>query len=73
VASRIGALPELVEEQGLVEPGDPAALARAIKRLWGDAPAGERGRARVRELCAPEAVAEGLARIYDSRSGSAIK
>lgn len=64
VASRIGALPELVEEQGLVEPGDPAALARAIKRLWGDAPAGERGRARVRELCAPEAVAEGLARIY---------
>jgi glycosyltransferase involved in cell wall biosynthesis len=64
VASRTGALPELVEEPGLVDPGDPTALARAIKRLWGDAPAGERGRARVRELCAPEAVADGLARIY---------
>jgi glycosyltransferase involved in cell wall biosynthesis len=64
VASCIGALPELVEEQGLVEPGDPAALVDAIGRLWGDATAGERGRARVRELCAPEAVAEGLARVY---------
>jgi glycosyltransferase involved in cell wall biosynthesis len=64
VASRIGALPELVEEQGLVEPGDPAALAHAIKRLWGDAAAGERGRARVREQCAPEVVARGLQAVY---------
>jgi len=64
VASRIGALPELVEEQCLVEPGDANALAEAIGRLWGDAAAGERARARVRELCAPEVVAGGLARIY---------
>jgi glycosyltransferase involved in cell wall biosynthesis len=64
VASRIGALGELVEEVDLVDPGDPATLARAIGRLWGDRTAGERGRERVRALCAPEAVAEGLARVY---------
>jgi glycosyltransferase involved in cell wall biosynthesis len=64
VASRIGALPELVEESALVEPGDPVALADAIGRLWGDVAAGERGRARVRELCSPEVVATGLARVY---------
>jgi glycosyltransferase involved in cell wall biosynthesis len=64
VASRIGALPELVEEAGLVEPGDAAALARAIGRRWGDASAAERGRARVGELCAPDAVAGRLGRIY---------
>jgi glycosyltransferase involved in cell wall biosynthesis len=64
VASRIGALSELVEEVDLVDPGDPATLARAIGRLWGDRTAGERGRERVRALCAPEAVAEGLARVY---------
>jgi glycosyltransferase involved in cell wall biosynthesis len=64
VASRVGALPELVEERALVEPGDPAALAEAIGRSWGDAAAGERGRARVGELCAPAQVARGLARVY---------
>src|SRR5580693_61949 len=51
VASRVGALPELVEERALVEPGDPEALGEAIGRSWGDAAAGERGRARVGELC----------------------
>jgi glycosyltransferase involved in cell wall biosynthesis len=69
VASRVGALPELVEERALVEPGDPGALAQAIGRLWGDTAAGERGRARVGELCAPEVVAAALGRIY----GEAIK
>jgi glycosyltransferase involved in cell wall biosynthesis len=64
VASRIGALPELVEEQALVEPGNPTALAEAIGRLWGDVEAGERGRVRVRELCSPTAVADRLASIY---------
>ena len=64
VASRIGALPELVEGPGLVDPGDATALAEAIGRRWRDGAAGERGRARVRELCAPEVVAEGLARVY---------
>ncbi len=64
VASRIGALPELVEESALVEPGDPAALSQAIGRMWGDTAAGERGRVRVRELCGPQTVADGLRRIY---------
>jgi glycosyltransferase involved in cell wall biosynthesis len=64
VASRIGALPELVDSDGLVEPGDATALAKAIGRRWRDVAAAERGRARVRELCAPEVVAEGLRRIY---------
>ncbi len=64
VASRVGALPELVEDAGLVAPGDPAALAAAIARLRGDAAAGERGLRRVRELASPAVVAPALAEIY---------
>lgn len=40
VASRVGGIPELVRhgrEGLLVEPKDPAALARALRRLWNDA------------------------------------
>jgi glycosyltransferase involved in cell wall biosynthesis len=66
IASRVGALPELVEQTNLVDPGDATALALGIERLWGDLSAGARGQARVRELCAPGAVAEGLARVYDA-------
>jgi glycosyltransferase involved in cell wall biosynthesis len=68
VASRIGALPELVDQAGLVEPGDVNALAEAIERLWGDSANGSRGRARVRELCSPDVVAEGLRAVYGVRS-----
>jgi glycosyltransferase involved in cell wall biosynthesis len=64
VASRIGALPELVEQDGLVDPGDVTALAEAIGRRWRDVSAGERGRARVAELCGPQVVADKLAAIY---------
>jgi glycosyltransferase involved in cell wall biosynthesis len=64
VASRIGALPELVEQDGLVDPGDATALAEAIGRRWRDVAAAERGRARIQELCAPAAVAAGLAAVY---------
>lgn len=63
-ASRVGALPELVEGDGLVPPGDPPALASAIARLAGDRAAGERGRERVRAVCAPEVVAGALADVY---------
>ncbi len=65
-ASRVGALPELAEPGSLVPPGDPGALAEAIARLAGDRGAGERGRARAAQLCAPRAVAEGLASAYEA-------
>ncbi len=70
-ASRVGALPELVGEEGLVPAGDPHALARAIGRLAGDPSAGERVRERVRAVCAPAVVARALARIYDGRRADA--
>lgn len=66
VGSDIGALRELLEPHALVQPGDAAALAGAIDRLWGDAAEGERGRRRVAELCAPSAVATRLAAVYDA-------
>jgi glycosyltransferase involved in cell wall biosynthesis len=64
VGSRVGALPELLEARQLVDPGDAGALAEAIERIAGDRDAGERGRARVRAICAPEVVAAGLAEVY---------
>jgi glycosyltransferase involved in cell wall biosynthesis len=65
--SRVGALPELLGEEGLVPPGDVDALARAIASLAGDSVAGEEGHQRVRALCAPKVVADNLAEIYDGR------
>jgi glycosyltransferase involved in cell wall biosynthesis len=64
LASRVGALPELVEDECLLAPGDAAGLARAIVRLAGDRAAGERGRERVGAICAPEVVAAELAQVY---------
>jgi glycosyltransferase involved in cell wall biosynthesis len=64
VASRMGALPEIVEAAGLVASGDAAALAEAATRRFGDAAAGARGLAVVRERCAPEKVAVALAAVY---------
>ncbi|HEX3451750.1 MAG TPA: glycosyltransferase family 4 protein, partial [Solirubrobacteraceae bacterium] len=63
-ASRVGALSELVDERGLVPPGDSAALAAAIGRLVGDDDVVARGRQRVAALCAPEVVAGALAKLY---------
>lgn len=71
LASRIGALPELVGEDGLVPPADAQALAAAIERCWDDRMAGERGRERVASLCAPDTVAGRLARIYDDACAQA--
>jgi glycosyltransferase involved in cell wall biosynthesis len=79
VASRIGALTELLgdaapapggaaavrpHDGALVTPGDAAAMAAAIGRLWGDERAGERNLERVRELCGAPQIAAGLARVY---------
>ena len=66
-ASRIGALPELLDDDALHAPGDPRALAAAIARLAGDRAAGEANRRRVRAICAPEVVAGALAAIYAGR------
>ena len=65
-ASRVGALGELVDEQGLVPAGDAGALAQAIDPAGRDRAAGARGLERVRALCAPERVAASLASIYDA-------
>ncbi|HEX3434256.1 MAG TPA: glycosyltransferase family 4 protein [Solirubrobacteraceae bacterium] len=65
VASRAGALGELLDERALVAPGDADALAAAIGRLDGDAEQGARNHDRVRALCAPGVVADALARVYD--------
>ncbi len=64
VASRVGALPELVPGEWLVAPNDPPAMAAAIGRLRGDGTAGERAIARAREIAAPEVVAPALAEAY---------
>jgi len=67
VASRIGALPELVET--VVAPGDAGALAEAAQALYGDAAAGDRGLEAVRQRCSPASVARSLAAVY---AGEAI-
>ena len=64
--SAIGALPELCGPEGLVEPGDAAALALAVRARFGDAEAGEAGRRRVRRIASPAAVASALGAVYDA-------
>jgi glycosyltransferase involved in cell wall biosynthesis len=66
VASAVGALPELVEPDALVAPGDAGALAAAIARVSGDAAAGKRARERVGAVCAPALIARALADVYDA-------
>jgi glycosyltransferase involved in cell wall biosynthesis len=64
--SAIGALPELCGPDGLVEPGDAAALALAVRARFGDGDAGEAARRRVLEIAAPPAVAAALRAVYDT-------
>jgi len=64
VATAVGALPELVGDDGLVAPGDVDALAVAARARFGDEDAGRAGLERVRSLAAPVAVAGLLAPIY---------
>jgi glycosyltransferase involved in cell wall biosynthesis len=63
--SAIGALPELCGTEGLVEPGDAAALALAARARFRDAAAGDAGRRRVLTLASPQAVGAALAAVYD--------
>lgn len=62
--SAVGALPELCGPDGLVAPGDAAALAMAVSARFGDAEAGERGRRRVLRLASAAAVAQALGAVY---------
>ena len=64
VATRIGALPELVPDDQLVPPGDARALADAIKRVRGDGDAAARGLELVRAVASPDVVAPRLAAAY---------
>jgi glycosyltransferase involved in cell wall biosynthesis len=68
VASDIGALPEIVERDGLVAPGDPVALAAAIARRFGDSEAGDRAIEAARAIAAPAAVAPRLSAAYEAAS-----
>ncbi len=67
VASRSGGLAELVPEEGLFASGEVGALTGRLQRLWGDAAAGERGLAVVRERTAPGVVARQLAATYRNK------
>jgi glycosyltransferase involved in cell wall biosynthesis len=62
VATRSGALAELVPADRLVPAGDAEALAAALGRA--DARAAAAGLEAVRALCAPETVARALADVY---------
>jgi glycosyltransferase involved in cell wall biosynthesis len=71
VASRVGGVPEVVEDGDdglLVPPGDPAALAGALARLLADPAAaaemGLRGRAKAERRHGPDAHHEALLRAY---------
>jgi glycosyltransferase involved in cell wall biosynthesis len=63
--SAVGALPELCGAEGLVAPGDAAALALVARARFGDATAGEAGRRRVLRLAGPEAIAPALGAVYE--------
>lgn len=68
-ASRIGALPELVPEAGLAEPGDARSLAAVIERVLRDRDAVAReGLARVRATSSPQTVARALRAAYEAAS-----
>jgi glycosyltransferase involved in cell wall biosynthesis len=78
IASRVGALPELLDADSLVAPGDPQALARAIGMLAAADPqtaaSGRAARAqeKLRELCDPARVAARLAAVYDASPGDRV-
>jgi glycosyltransferase involved in cell wall biosynthesis len=72
VASRVGGIPEAVEDRVsglLVPPRDPEALASAILEILGDPGLGRRlnaaGRARVEARFSTETLVEGTLRVYE--------
>jgi glycosyltransferase involved in cell wall biosynthesis len=71
IASRVGALPELVPERWLVAPGDVRALASAITAVRAEAGAGAEAAARAQAVVSPDVVAPALAAIYGRAHGVA--
>jgi glycosyltransferase involved in cell wall biosynthesis len=67
-ASRIGALPELVPEPWLAEPGDATGLAAVIRALAADPRAAAIARTRAGAIASPEVVAGALRAAYDDAS-----
>ena len=79
VATRVGALPEIVveDETGfLVEPGDAAALAEAMVKVLGDselaARLGAAGRRRAEEVFSREKWLAAHGRIYEESLQSSV-
>jgi glycosyltransferase involved in cell wall biosynthesis len=66
VASSVGALREIVDEDGLVPPGDPDALAEAIKRRFGDRRLGRRAVEAAYRVANPELIAAQLRTAYEA-------
>lgn len=66
LAARSGALPEVAGADAIVDGFEPQDWAAAIADRFGSADAGARGRARIAELAAPEAVARRLAAVYEA-------
>jgi glycosyltransferase involved in cell wall biosynthesis len=64
-AADAGGLSEAVPAEGLYPPGDSAALAERLRRLWRSPEAGERGLAVVRQRYSPSTVAGQLRALYE--------
>jgi glycosyltransferase involved in cell wall biosynthesis len=64
VATAVGALPELLDADALVAPGDTQALAAAVRARFGDEAAGTAGLHRISALASPAAVSARLREIY---------
>jgi glycosyltransferase involved in cell wall biosynthesis len=70
VATRMGALPEIVPDEWLCEPDDAEGMAAAIRRALDEPRAGARAAAHIRARTAPEIVAPRLANLYAALTGS---
>jgi hypothetical protein len=67
VALRRGGLPELVPEEGLVDPDDAGAFAERVSVRFADVEAGERALATARSKLAPAAIAPQLEQVYSGQ------
>jgi glycosyltransferase involved in cell wall biosynthesis len=73
VATEVGALAELGGDAELAPPGDPAALAAALRRTWDEA--AERGARAIdaaRRRADPAVIASSLAGVYTRAEEAAV-